>query len=511
MTWRSFVKKPVIVLVPAIMFLLTFLQTSPVVLADHVFEIDGVQMTPSQLHEELAKGKAEALGRERAIAQLAAMEALSTQTNYDVLLYDIYIRVNDTTEILDGRVVFLAAAAEPGVGEVEVDFYSNMVVDSIISASGPLGYTRVGNTVTVTLDRTYDTGEEFEFSFYYHGHPVETQLQAFSFDWYGGRKAISSLSEPYSARTWWPCKDRMGDKADSFKIAIEVDTSFYVASNGTLDSVVEVSANSHTFYYTEHYPMATYLFSVAIHPYVVWTDEWVHSGGQDTMPLIHAVYPDRYDYSLTHYDVTPQVLDVLSDNFGMYPFVEEKYGHANFNWGGAMEHQTMTSMLGAGSFGFSEPVIVHEAGHQWWGDMITCESWHDIWLNEGWASYSEALYYWDIEGWESYISYMYGMAYYGGGTVYCDDTTSVGRIFSGALSYDKGAWVVHMLRGVLGDSLFFEGIDAYYNSEHQHKAATTAKFQEVWETATGVDLDWFFEEWIYGEYFPRYVWQYTAQ
>jgi len=339
-------RKAIILLVPTLTLLITVILCPTSVSAEHLFDIDGVQMTPSQLHEIMAKGKAEALQRSRDAGRLSASAAASTQTNYDVLFYDIFIRVNDTTEILYGSVGFVAKAAEPGVSEVEVDFYSGMSIDSIVSPAGILSYSRAGSVVTVVLDGTYDTDEEFEFVFYYNGHPIEGGLQAFSFGWYGGRKSIASLSEPYFARTWWPCKDRMDDKADSFKIAIEVDTLFYVASNGTLDSVVTAGANSHVYYYTEHYPMVTYLFSVAIHPFTVWTDEWIYNDGLDTMPIVHAVYPDKYSYSLGTYDVTPQALDVLSDNYGQYPFVEEKYGHANFNWGGS--HGTPDNVVDGG-------------------------------------------------------------------------------------------------------------------------------------------------------------------
>ncbi|UCC44722.1 MAG: hypothetical protein JSU65_01990 [Candidatus Zixiibacteriota bacterium] len=470
----------------------------------------GLSMTPSEMHQIMARQKAEALERARGAAALEAIEIASTQTNHDVQFYDVFIRVDDTTEILYGSVRCVALAVDDPVSQVEVDLYSNMAIDSVTYPGGVLGYSRSGNVVTVTLDRAYNQGEQFEFTTYYYGHPVEGGFQAFAFDYYLGEPIISSLSEPYFARTWWPCKDRMDDKADSFYIAIEVDTSLWVGSNGLPDSTIVGGTNSHTFYYSTRYPMVTYLFSVAIHPYTVWTDEYIYNAGADTMPLVHAVYPYYYTTSLTGWGVTPQVLTVLSDHFGQYPFVDEKYGHSNFQWGGAMEHQTMTSMAGS-SFGFWEPVVIHEAAHQWWGDMITCESWSDIWLNEGWASYSEALYYLTTSGWASYHSYMNGMRYTGDGTIYVYDTTSVGMIFHGGRSYDKGAWVCHMLRGVLGDSLFYEGVDAYYDSEFKWKAATTQDFKIVFEEATDTDLDWFIDEWIFGTYFPDYRFEYTSR
>ena len=490
---------------------LLFLLASPLTGADvNDDQIDWDNAPPSQIHQKLWEAKASAYMDKQFARSLAVTEGVeNTQTNYDVQFYDIFIRVNDTTEIIYGIVKFVALAAEDGVIEIQIDFYDNMTVDSIVSPSGALSYSRANDVVTVTLDDTYNTGQQFEFDFYYHGHPSEGGFQAFAFDTRLGKKVISTLSEPYFARTWWPCKDRMDDKADSFDIAVEIDTVFYLGSNGTLDSIVYNGGNTNTFFYSVRYPMVTYLFSLAISEYTVWYDEWIYNDGQDTMPIVHAVYPDRYTYSLDKFGVTPGAITIYSENYGQYPFVNEKYGHANFQWGGAMEHQTMSSMSGS-NFGFSTPVVVHELAHMWWGNMITCEQWGDIWLNEGWASYSEALYYLEMEGWGSYHNYMNGMAYSGGGTIYIYDTTSVWNIFS-SIVYDKGAWVVHMLRGILGDALFFVGVNAYYNSEYQHAAATTEGFKDVFEDATGVELDWFFNEWIYGTYRPNYHWSYWPE
>ncbi len=468
-------------------------------------------LTPSGLHQILGEQKAEALGRARSARALAASKTpAANQTEFDVLWYDITIRVDDTTEVLHGVVTIRANAVVDGVTEVEIDYCETMTVEGIVGSSGALGYFRSGDVVTVTLDRTYDAGETFQFDFQYSGHPVESGLQAFTFGWHDGVRAISSLSEPYMARAWWPCKDRMDDKPDSIGIHIEVDTTLYCASNGTLDSITTVSAsNSRTFHYTHRYPIATYLFSVAIADYVVWGQDYVYDAGEDPMPITHHVYSDWYTHSQTTWGRTPEFMEALVENFGTYPFLTEKYGHANFDWGGGMEHQTMTSM-GGSSFGFYWSVVVHELGHQWWGDLVTCKSWEDIWLNEGWASYAEAVFELETGGWADYHSYMNTMAYKGAGTIWVPDTTNVGRIFNGGLSYDKGAWVVHMLRGVLGEELFALGIETYRN-EFAYSAATTDEFRSCWEGVTGVDLDPFINQWIYGQYFPQYEYYYVSE
>jgi len=467
-------------------------------------------LTPVELHKYLGEQKAQALDRSRRFQRLAAGESATAQTDFDVKWYDITIRVNDTTEYLYGNVTVVAEAVVDGLTEVEIDFCETMTVDGIVAPSGALAFTRAGDVVTVTLDDVYNAGEQFRFDFQYSGHPMEGGFQAFSFGWHDGQRAISSLSEPYFARTWWPCKDRMDDKPDSIGIHIEVDTALYCASNGLLDSITTaMGSNSRAFHYTCRYPIATYLFSVAIAPYVVWEQEYVYNDGQSSMPVVHHVYSDWYNYSQGTWGQTPQMIETLVDQFGPYPFLNEKYGHANFNWGGGMEHQTVTSMVGS-SFGFYWSVIVHELAHQWWGDLVTCKSWEDIWLNEGWASYAEAVYELATGGWDDYHTYMSYMAYKGGGSVWCDDTTNVWRIFNGSLSYDKGAWVVHMLRGVLGEELFATGMEAY-RTQFQYAAATTDDFRSVWEGATGVDLYPFIDQWVYGEYYPIYNYYYMDE
>ncbi len=471
--------------------------------------IDWSKATPAERHQKMWEAKARTLADRQYSQQLAAQAPLvNTQTNYDVKFYDIYIRVNDTTNVLYGAVRMVAASTQPGVNAVQVDFFDNMAVDSIVAPSGQLSYTRASNVVTVNLGLSYNQGDQFDFRFYYHGTPTQGGFQAFAFGTHNGKKIISSLSEPYFSRTWWPCKDRNDDKADSFNIAIETDTSFYCGSNGTLDSIVQHTANTHIFYYRMRHPMANYLFSVAIYPYIVWTDWYHYNVGKDSMRITNAVYPDMYSYSLSTWGVTPGAIAIFSQNYGPYPYLDEKYGHSNFQWGGGMEHQTMTSMTGT-SFGFSEPVVVHELSHQWWGDMITCKTWGDIWLNEGFASYSEALYYLNKSGWDSYHNYMAGMDFSGGGTIFITDTTNVGIIF-GSIVYDKGAWVLHMLRRIIGETKFAAMWNAWYHSPFQYGSATTTDFQNVVDSVSGQNLNWFFNEWIYGTYRPNYSWSWAS-
>lgn len=497
---------------PIVLTILTLLSSPSAIMAINPLDnsVDYEKLSPSEIHEIMGRMKAGELEKARAFAAEAAKAAsLYDQTEYDVKFYDVNIAVDMPSTSIYGDVLIEAAATVNGLDSVEIDLYNNLIIDSVYIPTGQLNYLHASNKIYIEIDRLYDQGEVFSFRIRYHGVPVGTGLDGFSFDTLGtGDLVISTLSEPMSARTWWPCKDRPDDKADSMNSAITCDTAYFCASNGILIDTVRNGDGTWTFDYHIRYPITTYLFSLAISNYSVWHD-WYHYGDNDSMIIINHVYPSLYFYSQTKLNVTPTAIGVYAGLFGEYPFINEKYGHANFEWGGAMEHQTVTS-TSSSTFGFKEQVLVHELAHQWWGDMITCESWHDIWLNEGFASYCEALYFETIDSKAHYHAYMDSMTFLSGGSIYIIDTTDVWNIF-GSIVYDKGAWVLHMLRHVVGDATFFDIMTAYYNSPYQYGSAVTDDFKEVCESVSGMDLDAFFEQWIYGTYYPKYYWTYMCE
>ena len=317
---------------------------------------------------------------------------------------------------------------------------------------------------------------------------------------------IWSLSEPYAARTWWPCKDLPRDKADSADIVITVPNNLIVASNGTLREETEISGDRKRFWWHEKYPIATYLISIAIYPYRVYYDEYTSLTGE-TMPLNFYVFPENYDRNYSDYAQTKTMIHAFATLYGEYPFVEEKYGHAEFlGWASGMEHQTLTSLNGSG-----ETLIAHELSHQWWGDMVTCHTFHDIWLNEGFATYSEALWMEWRYGKDRFHNYQKNRFYYGSGTIYVEDPQH-DNIFSYNLSYRKASCVLHMLRHVVGDSTFFEILHTYYNDpQRKYGTVTTEQFQQICEDVSGMNLEDFFQQWIYEEGYPYYQYAYNAK
>jgi aminopeptidase N len=451
---------------------------------------------------QLARAKADRFAR---AASMMAPPATPNQLDYDVTYYDIDIEILPLSETVGGTVTMKAAVVALSITTVELDLENTgMTVSEARSAGSVVGFSHAGDIVAVTLERAYAMGEIFTVEVDYSGTP-DPSYDAFGFDTHDSSDMIWSLSEPFGARSWWPCKDHPEDKADSVDVRVTIPDNLIVASNGTLVSETALIGNRKQYHWHEQYPIATYLVSVAIHPYTVWND-WYKYSPTDSTEIQFYVFSDRFASSQTNYLKTKDMMAAFAGYYGEYPFIEEKYGHADFLWGGAMEHQTCTSMGG-----WSESLIAHELAHQWWGDYVTCDDFHHIWMNEGFATYSEALWQESEYGMGAYWAEVLAARYLGSGTIYVPDTSDWYRIFHTGLSYNKGSWVLHMLRHVVGDTTFFDILQAYYNDPARaYGTVTTEQFRDICEAVWGGDLDWFFHQWIYEEYFPSYSYAWST-
>ncbi|MEZ4387112.1 MAG: M1 family aminopeptidase [Candidatus Krumholzibacteriia bacterium] len=449
----------------------------------------------------LAHRFAEADAKAALTRELQRAEALRTvnQDQYDVTHYDLDLTLSPGTATLSGTAAATVTVVGTPIATVDLDLRSNMAVSSATVGGAATTFTRAGHLVAVDLDRTYDPGESVTVSVTYSGNPAG---EYFGWDSFGGQTMIWTLSEPFGARSWWPCKDVNTDKPDAMDIRVTVPPNLIVASNGRLLSDAD-NGTTRTFHWRTDYPIATYLVSLAIHPYSQYSDWYTPLDGGAPMEVAFYVFPSHFDQVQATYALTVPMIGAFAQGYGEYPFVDEKYGHAEFTWGGGMEHQTLTSLGG-----WSEDLISHELAHQWWGDMVSCADFGHIWLNEGFATWSEAYWKEVSDGVDTYRQYMDYAAYYGGGTIFVEDPLN-DNIFDGNLSYNKGSWVVHMLRGVVGDQAFFDSL-ALYRQRHLYGSATTEDLRDAMEQTSGRDLDAFFQQWIYGAYFPEYSFGWTA-
>jgi len=444
-------------------------------------------------------------GHFKALLKLATMQSTLTveQSKIDVLYYRLNLDIDPVTETIAGNLTAAVRVIDSTLSRIEFDLINGLTVTGVKLNDSTHSYSHSSDQVLIPISDSIAVNQILTVSINYNGSPGSTGFGSFAFDSHNGEYLIWTLSEPYGARTWWPCKDDPSDKADSVDMIIKVPSNLIVASNGNLMGTLP-QGNEITFYWQERYPITTYLVSLAIYPYQVWYDQYESNSGV-TMPIEFYVFPDHYNSLRENYLLTNDMISFFAEVFGEYPFINEKYGHAEFGWGGGMEHQTITSLGG-----WSESLIAHELAHMWWGDMITCNSFHHIWLNEGFATYAEALWREHKYGLSAYHADMHGNKYFGGGTIYVENPVTTGDIFNGNLSYNKASWVLHMLRHVVVDSTFFNILRTYADTPGmKYNSVTTDQFRSVCEAVSGMDLQTYFQQWIYGSYYPRYTlyWQ----
>ncbi len=446
--------------------------------------------------------------------------ASSTPRHYDAHYYRIELDIDFDARIIHGRTRADVMATSP-LSRVDLDFASDMDVERVrlLPGGGEVSFEHEADILSVILPGRVEAGNGVSIEIDYSGRPAHTGFGAFVFDAVAGSPVAWSLSEPWGARQWWPSNDHPSDKADSVRIVVTVPEGMSVGSNGVLESV-ETSAGRTTFNWFERYPISTYLVSIAAGDYRVFeqtysTPDTIDLGGSATqMPIVH------YRYERPTGAVLPsgwaEVLDALPVFewwFGRYPFAREKYGHIEFSWRGGMEHQTLSSMGGD-----EVALMAHELAHQWFGDSVTLEFWPHLWLNEGFASYAELLY-WEAmvdrypDAFRAGLAADHQLARTAEGTLVVRDTTSIDRLFASNRVYAKGSAVLHMLRKVVGDNAFRTILQRYAGHPSlQYGTATTGDFRHVAESVHGADLSWFFEQWVTeGTGFPQYEADYWVE
>ena len=412
-------------------------------------------------------------------------------------------QIDPSIHYISGKITSHFISKSATLDTIRMDLHNDLQVDSVLYHNLPIGFIHSRNKIVIPFSSPLDEETLDSVSIYYRGVPPGSGFGSFETGVHGPNSTpvLWTLSEPYGAMEWWPCKQSLADKIDSVDIIVKTPEAYRTASNGIVVSD-KVLGSTRTMHWKHRHPIATYLVAIAATNYSTYSDTLKLGDGR-YIDILNYVYPETLETAKTRTPVTVEVMQFYNELIGEYPFADEKYGHAQFGWGGGMEHQTM-SFMGGFSFG----LIAHELAHQWFGDYITLSSWQDIWLNEGFATYLNAMAIEklrpnDWAGWKkSTVQNITGQS---GGSVFVYDTTSVNRIFDYRLSYQKASYLLHMLRWVMGDEAFLEGIRAYYNDpEIANGFASTPQLQKHLEAAADTSLQQFFSDWLYGEGYPVY-------
>ena len=443
--------------------------------------------------------------------QLVGFRSNELTSNYDLKYHRLEWEVDPAVFYIKGSITSYFVPKETDFQQINFDLSAMMTVNQISYHGNSLSYTLSGDdNLQIELPAVIPAGTLDSITINYEGVPTASGFGAFATSTHNGTPVMWTLSEPYGAKQWWPCKQDLNDKIDSIDVIVRTPEDFRVASNGLLISEVQ-DGRDKIFHWKHRYAIPAYLIAIAITDYAVYSD-YVTLDNGDSIEVLNYVYPESLASAQSQTQSIIEIMGLFNDLFGTYPFADEKYGHAQFGWGGGMEHQTM-SFMGSFSYGLQ----AHELAHQWFGDKVTCGSWEDIWLNEGFATYLTGLtneFLGSSTTWHDWKqNRINSITSNPGGSVWVNDTTSIGRIFSGRLSYNKGAMLLHMLRWKLGDEAFFQALKNYLNDPKlAFGYAKTTDLQKHLESQSGQDLSEFFQDWFYKEGFPSYqvIWSNTS-
>ena len=409
----------------------------------------------------------------------------------DVIHYDIHIELFPDSEYIEGHTAIQFLPNENIKNYLTFDF-AGLQVDSVTIDNAKYDYHLEGEQIIIDIQSEITAANTQLVQIFYKGKPEKGLYFRKNSD---KKQIIFTYSEPFDARYWFPCKDDPSDKALLDMIIIAPD-DYIVVSNGILKEKRVNGGGNTSWYWQENYPIASYLISFATGPYIVV--EQTHTWKTKTMPLQYYVYVQDESKGISALSLTQDMLYFYNDFIGMYPFFNDKYAmiEAPFTEAAAMENQTATIM--AEYIIDDESTIAHELAHQWWGNALTPESFDDIWLNEGFASYFDALFTEHKYGKEAFTDQMlfYRSRVFQDKSLQSPIYAPPAQYLFGRAVYYKGAWVLHMLRNKVGGQNFQQISRSYYET-FKYGNVTSDAFIEICESQSGQNLKGFFNQWLY--------------
>ncbi len=432
--------------------------------------------------------------------------------DYDVHFYYLNLSVSPDTTFIKGFATIKASTQVPRLDTFAIELIPEMHIDSAFINGKKLGRPkRDADNVLFAIPEINEKGSPFSVTIYYRGtSPTGDFFSGVStgYNKTWKKKVAWTLSEPFAAKSWFPVKEDLKDKADSAWIFLTVDSNYMAGSEGQLTRVTNLKNGKKRYEWKTRYPIDYYLLSYAVADYTDFSF-YAHPENPrgDSVLIQNFIYndPEYLKEQEKYIRRTAKFIELYVRLFGPYPFRKEKYGHCLTELHGGMEHQTMTTL---GDFSFD--LVAHELGHMWFGDNVTCADWSDIWVNEGFATYADYLaneYILGKKYAEKFIENAQNKAMeQPGGSIYIpEDQIYMGnewRIFNGRLSYYKGAAIIHLLRHEINNDTLYFKILKQYQTDFAGSVATGKDFEMETRKITGQNYSWFFDQWYYGEGYP---------
>lgn len=427
----------------------------------------------------------------------------------DILLYKIDIYVDYQNQEIGGNTLLQIVSKIDNLDKISLDLL-RLTIDSIMLDGIQATYTYNDTLINILPPSNYNQGDTFYVDVYYHGHPVEdvSGFGGFSFaSGYAYSIGVAFIDEPHNyGRVWYPCIDDFVDRA-KYDFWITSDSGKVSVCNGILQEIINNGDGTQTYHWYMDDEIPTYLANVSVSNYVAVRDTFNGMLGQ--IPIDIYVQPGDSMNAVNSFVNIKDIISVFESRFGPYRW--DRVGYVSCPLGGGMEHATNISygdFLINGNLTY-EYLYAHELSHHWWGDLVTCREAGEMWLNEGWAVYSEAIYKEGLYSKEAYKQYVRDNHNWVVRAVHIDDGGYMALVgipgdhTYGSTVYDKGGDVAHTIRGYLGDSLFFKAVKKYLDSLAFHDAVST-QMRDIFSQETGIDMTDFFESWVFTPGFPHF-------
>jgi aminopeptidase N len=434
------------------------------------------------------------------------------RAGYDVSFYDLNLSINPEKKTIGGEVIIHFKALK-NLGQIRFDLYENLDIDSIKFTGRLIRCRRLNRAVFVDLPDSLIPGQNYSLAVYYFGKP----LKAKNPPWDGGmvwkkdpsgNPWVGITCETEGGSIWFPCKDHLSDEPDSVRLRITVPSGLKVVSNGTLEDRATTS-ESEIYTWKTLYPVNIYNITFYVGKFEHFNDTLNMKEG--VLNLDYYVLPEHLDTAKQHFKQVKDILNLYSRVFGPYPWIREGFKLVESPFEG-MEHQTAIA-FGSGFYNDrwlgGDYIIVHEAAHEWWGNAVSVSDFSDIWLQEGFATYSEIVFA------EHKLGYNASLLYAGyrlagmvnnklpvvgpHGVNYWDHKDND--------VYNKGALILHTIRNVVNDSaVFFDILQTFYREHSAGSHVSSEDFIEVVERKTGADWSKFFEAYLNSREIPVLEW-----
>jgi len=434
------------------------------------------------------------------------------RNNIDILHYSINLNITDfANKQISGNTIVQLSSTKKDITEIKLDLLS-LNVDSVFLFNEKIAnYKYDRKLITIPYKAESSEGKCCtKVTIYYHGQPVQDLAWGgfFFSDSAAYNIGVGMDADPHGfGRVWFPCSDSFTDKA-TYDFNITVPSKYKAVCSGKLEDVIKNNDGTETFSWSLKQEVPTYIVSVAVAKYAIVED--LYKGIKRNIPINLYVYPEDSANAVYSFKNLKKAMAAFEKGYGEYVWDRVGYVEVPFN-SGAMEHVCNIAYpeYAVDSTLFRETLMAHELSHHWFGNLVTCKTSSDMWLNEGWASYSEALFKEEVYGKDAYKEYVRENHTKVLTQAHIIDkgyraVAGVPHEFTyGKTVYDKGADVASTLRGYMGDSLFFNSLTAYLKA-FSFKAASSYDFRDFMSKHSGIDLTDFFDTWVFEKGFPHF-------